>query len=257
MNHRNLCFKRIIAFIIDTYLSAVPAQILSALLGKHIDSIYGFFLLILIISIFTMLIFRDLIFGGRSIGKRIFGLTVIDNTTYLPATPSKLVIRNLFFPIYVIDGIILLCSGLTIGERVTHTMVIPINDYRITSFAKAPVKISSEEKAKAIKTVVCVVLAIALLLGALVLYIFSQLEKLKDTEEYITAYEYFTNSETFTVLSSDKINFTGYKQGIVTCGDERQRYTVIAFVVNGENYGIVCHEKGDSWYVCQDCTQVK
>ena len=259
MIDRNLCFKRIIAFIIDTYVSAIPAYILSVLFKKHITAVYGLFTALLLISCLSLLILRDLIFGGQSIGKRLFGLTVIDNSTYRPAAPSKLIIRNLFFFINMIDGIILITSGLSIGERVTHTMVMHKSDHRISSFSKTPESISPTEKSRTIKTIICVVLAIAILIGALVLVIFSELEKMKNTVEYKLAYTYFIESETFDAFNTDeeKIKFTGYNKEITVTDSARSSNLIFRFVVNGEAYQIVCHENESGWYVCTDCTQVK
>ena len=61
-----------------------------------------------IILAFVAFVLRDVIFKGRSIGKRIFGLYVLDKNTNEPASIKQRIIRNLFFFIYPVDGIILL-----------------------------------------------------------------------------------------------------------------------------------------------------
>lgn len=84
------------------------------------------------ISIFMLLVFlypvtfvfRDVIFKGRSIGKRILGLYVLDKNTNESATIKQRIIRNLFFFIYPIDGIILIATKESIGDKVVNTVVI-------------------------------------------------------------------------------------------------------------------------------------
>jgi uncharacterized RDD family membrane protein YckC len=63
-------------------------------------------------------------FSGRSVGKRIFKLWVIDNKT--GETPEKaiLCIRNLFFMVYPIDFILLLVKRRTLGDIATNTSVV-------------------------------------------------------------------------------------------------------------------------------------
>lgn len=84
------------------------------------------------ILIFMLLVFlypvtfvlRDLLFKGRSVGKRIFKLHVLDKRTHEAASKKQKCIRNLFFFIYPIDGIILLSTKESIGDKVANTIVV-------------------------------------------------------------------------------------------------------------------------------------
>ena len=67
---------------------------------------------------------RDVIFGGRSVGKRIFGLHVIDLCSSAAATNDKKILRNLFFFLYLVDVFVLLATGQTIGDRIAGTLVV-------------------------------------------------------------------------------------------------------------------------------------
>ena len=69
-------------------------------------------------------VFGDAIFRGRSIGKRIFGLYILNKITNEPASIKQRIIRNLFFFIYPVDGIILMATKESIGDKVIKTVVI-------------------------------------------------------------------------------------------------------------------------------------
>ena len=87
------------------------------------------YILIFMILVFlypVTFVFRDVIFKGRSIGKRIFGLYVLDKNTNEPASIKQRIIRNLFFFIYPIDGIILLATKESIGDKAVNTIVVKI-----------------------------------------------------------------------------------------------------------------------------------
>lgn len=69
-------------------------------------------------------VFGDVIFKGRSIGKRIFGLYILNKITNEPASIEQRIIRNLFFFIYPVYGIILMATKESIGDKVIKTVVI-------------------------------------------------------------------------------------------------------------------------------------
>ena len=122
--------ERIIAWIIDWYISCVPCLLLaftlrftaSATMRQSITFIW--ILLLLILAIFASFVLRDVIFKGRSIGKRIFGLHITDKSTGNPASVGQRIIRNLFLFVYPLDGIILLSENESIGDKVAKTAVV-------------------------------------------------------------------------------------------------------------------------------------
>lgn len=89
---------------------------------QNIGYILIFMLLVFLYPI--TFVFRDVIFKGRSIGKRIFRLYVLDKNTNEPASVKHRIIRNLFFFIYPIDGIILIATKESIGDKAVNTIVV-------------------------------------------------------------------------------------------------------------------------------------
>lgn len=131
--NNNVRIRRIIAWIIDWNLSGLPCLI-------YITLFYDYFIrpsfqnigliLIFILLVFlhpVIFVFRDIIFKGCSIGKRIFRLHIIDKNTGEPASAKQKIIRNLIFFIYPIDGIILLATKESIGDKAVNTVVIKYN----------------------------------------------------------------------------------------------------------------------------------
>jgi uncharacterized RDD family membrane protein YckC len=78
------------------------------------------------------LLFRDALFGRRSLGKRLAGLRVVDRVKKRPAGFGKLVLRNLtvvtIVPL-VIEFFLVLADhkGLRIGDRIARTQVVDTN----------------------------------------------------------------------------------------------------------------------------------
>ena len=121
--------KRILAWIIDWNISGIPA-LLYALIFIKVVEIQGINAIGVLLFVFFVLsfpaifVFRDVIFKGQSIAKRIFKLRVIDiETNDLPSN-QKLIIRNLFFFIYPVEFIMLLASNKSLGDMATNTTII-------------------------------------------------------------------------------------------------------------------------------------
>ena len=128
--NNNVRFRRIIAWIIDWNLSGLPCLIYTTIFmdvfkSPSIQSMgYILIFMILVFLYPVTFVFRDVIFKGRSIGKRIFGLYVLDKNTNESASIKQRIIRNLFFFIYPIDGIILLATKESIGDKAVNTIVV-------------------------------------------------------------------------------------------------------------------------------------
>lgn len=129
--------KRMLAFVIDWNLIGLPCLLLmtsffvffrnSFLGNERLAMTVGVIQIIILLAWFSIFVLRDFIFKGRSVGKRILGLVVRDKNTNEETTNQQKILRNLFFSIYVIDGMILLITGETIGDRVAKTIVVPKN----------------------------------------------------------------------------------------------------------------------------------
>ena len=82
--------------------------------------------------------FKDLFFKNGSIAKKILKVKVIDSTTGERPTIKKLILRNIFFPVKLID-LIVSCrrlDSLTLGDLITRTRVVYCEDN--LKFSKPP-----------------------------------------------------------------------------------------------------------------------
>jgi len=270
-NTTSIKWRRLLAWIIDWNIIGFSTILLAAIVFAVLTgplqtaSQSSAWILIFIFPLYPIgFILRDLIFGGRSLGKRMLGLTVLDRQTGLPATAGKCALRNLFLFIVQIDAIVMLVSGTTIGDRVAHTVVVRQSSLssktgthqiaEINSYA-APKKISTK------KTVFMIAGAIALALIVLVSVILLSLSTAKNTEEYQLAYTYFIESQTFKEFDVDesKIWFNQYSLRTHTnAKDNTTTQTAeIGFVVQGQAFLVICHKQNDSWSVCNECTKFK
>ena len=121
--------KRILAWIIDWNISGIPALLYALIFRKiaeaqSITAIGALLFVFFVLSFPAIFVFRDVIFKGLSIAKRIFKLRVIDiETNELPSN-RKLIIRNLFFFLYPVEFIMLLASDKSLGDMVTNTTIV-------------------------------------------------------------------------------------------------------------------------------------
>ena len=128
--NNNVLVRRIIAWIIDWNLSGIPCMLFLALnpdFARYptLQNAGVALLFVLLVFLYPVLfVFRDVIFNGRSIGKRIFGLYVLEKNTNEPASIKQRIIRSLFFFIYPVDGIILLATKESIGDKISNTVVV-------------------------------------------------------------------------------------------------------------------------------------
>lgn len=122
--------KRMVAFIIDWYISFLPGLILfmfSMNQGVENENISPLIMIPCFIGIFgsfTLFVLRDYIFKGQSLGKKIFRLTILDKYTLSIPKNWQLILKNIFLFIYPIDGVILLATGKSLGNRITDTVVV-------------------------------------------------------------------------------------------------------------------------------------
>ena len=128
--NKNVRFRRIVAWIIDWNLAGLPCLLYTIIfmdMFKHpsIQNMGHILIFMLLVFLYPItFVFRDVIFKGRSIGKRIFGLYVLNKNTNEPASIKQRIIRNLFFFIYPVDGIILIATKESIGDKAVNTIVV-------------------------------------------------------------------------------------------------------------------------------------
>ena len=100
---------------------------------------------------------------------------------------------------------------------------------------------------------------VILTVGFIVCMVLIGLNAAKSSEEYKLAYEYVVESQEFERLGSneDRLKFLTYSKETVYGKDGEYTSTVLI----GFNYGpfkrfeVICHDDGDGWYVCTDCTE--
>ena len=89
--------RRILAYVIDMAICYIPV-VLFTLLAQipFLAGISFSFAIVGVITFFAVFILRDYLFGGRSIGKRLFKLYVVDAASLSAATAKQLIVKNLF-----------------------------------------------------------------------------------------------------------------------------------------------------------------
>ncbi len=132
-NTNSIKAGRIFAFMIDfifsllvTFLVLVSVTIIYGA-GGNIDAFYIEKMEAIFRIGAILLLLRDFIFGGASLGKRIMQLKILDFTTLKKPPIYKMILRDLFFIIHLFDGIMMLIDGRSIGDRVANTIVVPKN----------------------------------------------------------------------------------------------------------------------------------
>lgn len=270
-NTANVKWRRILAWAIDWNIIGFSVMFLTAFASVMMDSIFHLgsqsmapVLMFVILLYPVCFVLRDLIFGGRSLGKRIMGLVVLDRQTGMQANASKRALRNLFLLIVHIDVIFMLASGTTIGDRAAHTVVVHksslnSDDYRpqITEINKysAPKKVGTK------KTILTIVGVVALALVLLISIIFLGLSTAKKTEEYNVAYNYLIESQAFEDVCVDESKIWFNQYSLTTHSksdnDDVTQTAEIGFVVKGKTFLVVCHKQNNIWYVCDACTKFR
>ena len=85
------------------------------------------------------------------------------------------------------------------------------------------------------------------------------LESSKNIEEYKLAYQYLIQSEKFEELglSEDDIIFNSFRHTTSTNADGNKTATAdLGFKIGGgRSIYVICHDDGDGWYVCEECTK--
>ncbi len=264
-NTTSVKFKRMVAFLLDWNIIGFSVMFLVFFAKTFIDeSSYVMSDGAVFLLMGTMLLYpvcvalRDVIFGGRSLGKRIMGLAVADKTTGKKPSVRKLILRDLFFFLMYIDGIVLMVSGKTVGDRVAGTVVVPKklleeDCNNKTNFAKIQeINTYIAPKTRNKRNVVLITIAI-LIAFALVMFIIvnTALNAAKRTEEYHIAYNYLVSSENFieSDLEPEDVRLTGYSTSQNLTVDGATRTTTFTFNVGGRSYEVNLVYKDGTWLI--------
>lgn len=257
--------KRIFAYLVDHILIILLVILATACVFSIPDIAPA---LQVILELLTLLgwvvlsVLRDWIFSGRSLGKRLFGLYVYDKASGTPASPGQTVVRNLLFFLYTIDGIVLLATKETLGDRMARAVVVnraeaaalqaraeenPLTPEEIAAATAARKK----NNRRAVLIVTAVILAFLLMVGATVGITFLMIKAQTGTEEYRIAREYLV--EDMLGLSPEEaedITLVGFNR-YVSLGETTAAFT---FTDGRHDYEIVCHKENGVWVVCEECS---
>lgn len=251
MENKSNRTRRLLAFLTDFMVGYIPCVLATvALRLPFLGSISLLIVLIVVITFFVTFLLRDYLFNGRSIGKRIFKLRVVDADTLSTPTSKQLIVKNLFLFLNVFDGLFLIASGRSLGERATHTTVLR---EQLADFDS-----SNELEASAKKRVVVTVTVVLCISIPMFLIISTALNAVKKQENYQIARSYLMNSNAYAEMQADEsqITLTGYSSStnVDNIGTDASTVVTFSFLVQGRQYQVVCHQDGDMWYVCGECT---
>lgn len=118
------CTKRFLSFLIDAIIFSIISIILMVILSRIGILKENFnFNIVGPFVFWSLFIFKDL--KGKSIGKYILKLQVIDCKTQKIASPLKCILRNLFYFLSMLD-LIFVCyhfQGRRLGDYIAGTKV--------------------------------------------------------------------------------------------------------------------------------------
>lgn len=228
-------------------------------------------MMILMLSYPVLFVLRDLLFRGRSVGKRIMRLVVLNQQTGGAPKRNQLLFRNIFLFIAQVDAVIMLVSGRSVGDFAAHTVVIAKKDLDadrecrahaeftedINRYVKEESTRSATNKKRKVMWI-CIIIAVVLAFFAAVASItFIFLDQQKDTEEYRLAYTYLVESETFRSYGMEEKDIRLFSYNAYSTNKGGTPYQEVSF---GFRIGffrelyVVCHDEGEGLYVCEECT---
>ena len=257
--------KRMVAFWLDWLvigfvgILAIFLLLLAAyLLGASEPLIFASIMMLAVLGVFAVFILRDILFRGRSLGKRLFDLRIFDKQTLLEASASQRGVRNLFsFFLYPLDGIVLLVTGETIGDRVAGTIVCSRESYQAyyaqRSLGQEPTQARKNGRSP-IAVIAIVIACFVAFFGLMQILLSAQ----KDTEEYYLAYNYLISSEAYAELDAREADVRllsySFQQVGNTGGAGASETLQYGFFVKGKSLVVVCHREQGGWQVCPECT---
>ena len=259
--------KRLLAFIIDWNITLLPFFLIFSFLLYLTSQQEKIYLLVVLLCFLlfllagTVFVIRDILFKGRSPGKRIMGLYIFDKDSLQQPSPKKLFLRNIFFFILFIDGIILLITGNTIGDHIANTVVLEensIEEYKTKQIHNAFKPVSGKQQLTRIIKILAVVFACFIIFIGLIQVALSASKK---TEEYKIAYNYFIESDAFNELNVDesaiRLNKYSNYSHFHSESDTFTQTVTFGFSVNKNYFEVSCHKENDIWKVCEKCTPLR
>lgn len=226
--------RRLAAFAVDMALMPLVVFVTIAVCSLLPENAYALAIGVAAFLCLSAVYCRDYLLGGRSIGKRLCGLSVVDSATGLPATGKQLILKGLCFMIVPFDAMLLLLTGRSAGERISGTAVVRGN-------------VSGPMEAKRFLKIAAVAAAVGLLLGGIILF---ALNAAKNNESYAISLDYLTQRAEF----EGEASLTGFSATIHGT-EQSHSYT---FSTGSGYYTVTCHPDPEGvWAVCEECTELQ
>lgn len=225
--------RRLAAFAVDSALMPLVMFVTIAVCSLLPENAFALAIGVAVFLCLSAVYCRDYLLSGRSIGKRLFGLSVVDSATGLPATGKQLILKGLCFMIAPLDAMRLVLTGRSAGERISGTAVVRGN-------------VSGPIEAKRFLKVAAVAAAVGLLLGCVISF---ALNAAKDNESYAISLDYLTEHAEF----EGDASLTGFSATIHGT-EQSHSYT---FSTSSGYYTVTCHPDPEGvWAVCGECTEL-
>lgn len=247
--------RRVAAWFIDMLISCFVGVLSAVASGAFADTFETAAECAMAVAVLLGFFLRDWTWRGRSLGKRITGLTVLDKRTGERPSGRRLALRDVVVIAYPFDFILILATGRSIGDHLAHTVVIP--NKAVSAWTKTLSEPTQEElQADARYTkkwlkrigIGAAIFVLVALTGALI-----GLQSAKTTPEYETAYAYFIKSDVFQQLQVDEEQVWMNAYSLQTVNG--QKTAQMWFAVGWKQYTVVCHSDGNGeWAVCKECT---
>ncbi len=205
-----------------------------------------------ILIVLSLFVFRDVIGKGRSFGYKKQGLVVIDRKTGEKASNKQLILRNIFFFLFLLDDILIYATGEGLGDRITGTCVVfqsQLDDFVHSEYAPAASPLlygnTKKDKRKIEFKVVWFVVVMVFLFS-----MFFVIRSIADSAPFRdAAIAYLINSEAGRRLQiqEEAVQITGFTAD----ADEAE----VRMMVGEQRFTVICHKENDKWVACADCTE--
>ena len=284
--------KRMLAFFIDWNVLYLPVVLLmfglTTIPTLTAQPMIGFLVLLMFAMLFgtmALITARDIVFGGRSLGKRIFKLYVVDKKTLEPISAGRRFVRNIFFfLINWLEIILLLVTGETLGDRVAAACVLSAGELErrraeltmaeqgsewevvpTPPTVDAAVKPASAPR-KQISPKVLIPLIVGIVIVCMIAFvglIQISLHASRNTEQAQLAYDYVVSSDVFTKAELDPadLRMNEYSVNHSIKNGEKTSTAEITFTVRKDlfrkySFYVTCHKENGTWTVCEECTRI-
>ena len=255
--------KRIIAAIIDWNICCLPGMAVALFAFSKMmqggNANIGFFILyfLAVLSMWPLFILRDVIFGGRSLGKRILSLYILDAATGQKASIKQVILKNvpnIISALMVVDIFLILFSDKTLGERLGKTVVVGRYTAECMKNGEEIGSPTTRQRVAALAAICGIVLVLFILAGKIFIEVSSH--RREQHLEYQVAETYLVESDYFKdyglqaedVSMRRSYNEKRHGEASVVCEFHVEGYPVdsIPVVLHMDRYG--------QWVPCRFCT---